>query len=298
MTQLSIEQKYADPAVVTFWQRLAEDGLQQSERGMVSRYLPPSGNLLDLGCGAGRAVLGLGQLGYTVSGIDLSLPMLLAGRSLSREMRLSAADLLALPFGGEAFSATLMFFGALQHIPSRSSRQRALQEMARVVKPGGHLILGLDNLAPTLLCYAYWLKEKLLTGRGRPQPAKKPTPAPSADKTLWAPNSHPLVWHARGIGRTLRWRTWPGLVDLSRRIYSRPNGPEPGDTLVAQFSRPAPPGQVYYHIYRVSELAEDAALAGWTLLNYHTGRELSEERAYPRAVRQRDKQLFFAFQKK
>lgn len=290
MTKFSVQQKYADPEVVKFWQGL--QGLQQAEQEMVKRYFPATGHLLDLGCGAGRAVLHLSQKGFAVTGIDLSLPMLLAGRSRAPTMRLSGANLLALPFVNDSFSAAFMFFGALQHIPGRANRQLALQEMARIVRPQGRLILGLDNLAPALICYAYWFKEKLLANASPPAASNS-----VADTALWERNTHPLIWHLRGLARTLRWRTWPGLIDLSRRLYSPANGPEPGDTQVAQFSRPATPGRVYYHIYRANQLIEDATRAGWRLLAYHTGRELSEGRAYPPAIKRQDKQLFFAFEK-
>ncbi len=93
----------------------------------------------------------------------------------------------------------------------------------------------------------------------------------------------------------MRWRTWTGLIDVARSLYSRPNGPEPGDTQVAQFSRPATPGRIYYHIYRPAELIEDAKKAGWHLQSYHAGRELGEGCVYPPLIRQGDKQLFFAF---
>ena len=311
MAKLTIEEKYADPAVVKFWQQLGKQGLQQAEKEMVSRYLPTGGHLLDLGCGAGRAVLGLSQKGYTVTGIDLSLPMLQAGRILSAEMQLSGANLLALPFADNTFTAAFMFFGALQHIPGRRNRRQALAGMARVVRPGGRLILGLDNLAPTLTCYAYWFKEKVLKGKDKARrvessaahkhPADVPgphaVPSTTADTVLWGRNTHPLLWHLRGVTRSLRWRTWPGWVDLARHLSRRSNGPKPGDMQVAQFSRPATPGRVYYHIYRTTELLADAASAGWLLLGYHAGSELTEMRIYPNFVRGQDKQLFFAFQK-
>ena len=61
MSNLTVTQKYADPQVVAFWQSLAGQGLQHAEQEMVRRYLPPTGHLLDLGCGAGRAVLALNR---------------------------------------------------------------------------------------------------------------------------------------------------------------------------------------------------------------------------------------------
>ena len=297
MKVIDAKAKYAQMEVVAFWQRLSQQGLQKCEQEMISRYLPLRGDLLDVGCGAGRGVLALDQAGYRVSGIDLSLPMLAAGRRLSAEARLSGANLLALPFADEAFDAVLMFFGALQHIPGRTNRRRALAEMVRVVKSGGHLILGLDNLAPALICYFYWLKEKLLRRNGTS--GEKETEAiTTSSTTLWARQTNPLVWHTRGLARTLRWRTWPGVINLIRRLAPPLDGADPGDTKVAQFSLPATPHYTYYHVYRASELIEDATGLGLQLLGYHSGRELSEGVTYPPPIRGRDKQLFFAFRKK
>jgi hypothetical protein len=157
------------------------------------------------------------------------------------------------------------------------------------------LILGLDNLAPGLSCYFYWLTEKLRSSKQRP-----PAPLSAADATLWSRETrqtHPLVWHMRGLARTFRWRTWPGLVDLTRQIIPLANGAEPGDTQVAQFSLQSTPGRVYYHVYRADELVEDAASAGWHLLGHRSGTELNEDRTYPSAIRAQDKQQFFAFEK-
>ncbi|MBI1879066.1 MAG: class I SAM-dependent methyltransferase [Chloroflexi bacterium] len=295
MRPISTEEKYSQPDVVSCWHNLSKQGLQKCEQEMVSRYFPPTGHLLDVGCGAGRAVLALNQAGYTVSGVDLSLPMLLAGRSLSAEAQFSTANLLTLPFVNYAFEAVFMFFGALQHIPSRANRRRAIAELARVTQPGGRLILGLDNLAPGLSCYFYWLRQRLFSSRR--QPAIQPS---AADTTLWSRETrrvHPLVWHARGLVRTLRWRTWPSLVDLARQLHLGSNGVEPGDTQVAQFSLQTTSGLIYYHLYRAEELIEDAATANWRLLGHHSSTELNEEQVYPPAVRQQDKQLFFAFER-
>jgi demethylmenaquinone methyltransferase/2-methoxy-6-polyprenyl-1,4-benzoquinol methylase len=145
MNSISAAEKYSQPDVVTCWQNLSQQGLQQAEWVMVNRYFKPGQTVLDVGCGAGRAVLALNKAGYTMTGIDLSLPMLKAGRTLSPPARLGGANLLNLPFAGGSFEAGLMFFGALQHIRGQGNRQQALTEMARVTQSGGVLILGLDN---------------------------------------------------------------------------------------------------------------------------------------------------------
>ena len=304
MTNLTTTQKYAQQDVVEFWKKLSDDGLQRCEQTMVTRYLPVKGQLLDVGCGAGRAVLALSQAGYQITGLDLSLAMLAAGRALSAEARLSGANLIALPFAANAFDALLMFFGALQHIPGRHNRRRAMAEMARITRPNGRLVLGLDNIAPALFCYGYWFIQKFLpstqTTSSKTPEAGRTNNDSSADSTLWSRETrrvHPLIWHGRGLIRTLRWRTWPGLVDVTRRFHFTTPEAEPGDLQVAQFSIPSTSGRIYYHIYRADELIEDAASAGWRLLGYHSGAELNAHRTDALAVRRRDKQLFFAFER-
>lgn len=293
MTEISTQEKYTQPEVVNCWQNLSRQGLQRCEQQMVWRYLPARSRVLDVGCGAGRAVLALNQQGYRVTGIDLSFAMLQAGRVLSAEARFGTANILALPFAANSFEAVLMFFGALQHIQEQTHRRLALLEMARVTQPGGRFIVGLDNLAPGLSCYFYWLAEKI-----RPNSHKAKDAPSHADATLWSRETrrvNPLLWHVRGIARTLRWRTWPGLIDLTRRL--NPRGAEPGDTQVAQFSLHTTPGKIFYHVYQAQEFIEDAASVGWHLLGCHSGTELNEDRIYPPAIRQADKQLFFAFEK-
>jgi hypothetical protein len=180
--------------------------------------------------------------------------------------------------------------------------------MARVVQPGGRLILGLDNLAPALRLYGYWLVEKITNYELRitntelqttPSTGQThhthPTHQPAADATLWQRRANPLVWHGRGLLRSLRWRTWPGWVDAVGRAVGLQR--QPGDVNVAQFSQPATPGTVYYHIYQADELLADAAAAGWQLLAFHNGSELNTGKSYPARVRGLDKQLFFAFEK-
>ena len=306
MPTLTVEQKYADPAVVNFWQNLAREGLQKAEQSMIQRYLPPTGHLLDVGCGTGRALLAMVSLGYRVTGIDLSLPMLSAGRGLAANAQFSAANLLNLPFTNRSFSAAFMFFGALQHIQGHNERRQALAELGRIVEPEGILILGLDNLAPTLSMYFYWLKQKF---RLSPKTngshflelehqIVKPLFRERADKVLWQRRTNPIVWHYRGVLRALRWRTWPGMVDRYRSLYGPTGGLQTGDVNVAQFSQPATPGQIYYHIYQAGEMIDDATTTGWQLLGWHCGSELAAGEVYPARIRAMDKQLFFAFRAK
>ena len=100
--------------------------------------------VLDVGCGTGYTTeavlkrLGIGE----VDGIDMTFQQLRkAARRLNPEramVNLSRGDAENLPFKNEAFDA-IVSFGALEYFPHPKS---ALQEMARVVKPGGRVVVG------------------------------------------------------------------------------------------------------------------------------------------------------------
>ena len=89
---------------------------------------------LDAGCGTGRYLRELNARGATAIGMDLSLPMLERARAATS--RIACADLRALPF--EAMSLDLVVCGlALGDI---AELELGLAEIARVLRPGGHLI--------------------------------------------------------------------------------------------------------------------------------------------------------------
>jgi len=101
-------------------------------------------HVLDVGCGTGyttEAVLKRLEHGEVI-GIDLTPQQLgKAARNLNPErarLSLSRGDAENLPFKDEAFDAVVSV-GALEYFPHP---QRALQEMARVVKPGGKVVVG------------------------------------------------------------------------------------------------------------------------------------------------------------
>lgn len=95
----------------------------------------PSGLVLDLGCGTGTAGAAFRRTGTTVIGADLSEACLsVAKRRLDGVVR---ADAVALPFIDGAFDAVVSR-GALHHL---ASPEGALKELARVVRPGGRVLL-------------------------------------------------------------------------------------------------------------------------------------------------------------
>ncbi len=105
----------------------------------IGRYVPPgAGPLLDAGCGTGLSGPYLQALGYRdIDGLDLSEEMLAvaAGRKAYRTLtRAALGEPLPWPNGHfEASFATGVF--TMGHAPAS-----ALYELARITRPGGHVI--------------------------------------------------------------------------------------------------------------------------------------------------------------
>ncbi len=97
--------------------------------------------LLDAGCGTGFNLLALARLGRA-SGIDLSPEAIRFCRE--RGVRVARASLLALPFPAGAFDAATSF-DVIYHDWVKDDRA-AVAEMARVLRPGGALLVRVPAL--------------------------------------------------------------------------------------------------------------------------------------------------------
>jgi demethylmenaquinone methyltransferase / 2-methoxy-6-polyprenyl-1,4-benzoquinol methylase len=104
-----------------------------------SLELSPGDRVLDLAAGTGVSTVELARSGAYAVGCDFSLGMLRAGRSRPdrQHVPLVAGDALGLPFGDGVFDAATISFG-LRNVADVG---HALGEMARVVRPGGRLVV-------------------------------------------------------------------------------------------------------------------------------------------------------------
>lgn len=101
----------------------------------------------DLGCGAGRHLAYLRTLGFTVFGSDVSPNGLAASRErlllAGLPAYLALGDMTAAPFAAEAFDAVVAI-NVLNHNP-RALLSRAVEEVRRVLRPGGEFYLTVLN---------------------------------------------------------------------------------------------------------------------------------------------------------
>jgi ubiquinone/menaquinone biosynthesis C-methylase UbiE len=103
--------------------------------------LSPADRLLDVGCGTGAASRAAAEMGAAVVGVDLSPEMVKEAMTLAgtrENLAFEIADVEHLPFPDARFTAVLCS-NAFHHYPNPS---RAVQEMTRVLKPGGRLAIG------------------------------------------------------------------------------------------------------------------------------------------------------------
>lgn len=149
------------------------------------RWIPPtSGSLLDAGCSYGYGTFYYRQRTRHCHGVDIDLEALRLARSNNPGIDFQYASLDALPFADETFD-TVICADVLEHVADEIT---ALNELCRVLKPGGTLVLTTPHrgLVTALdpFNYTYYMRRHalplyralyhLLTGR----PATKVAPPP------------------------------------------------------------------------------------------------------------------------
>lgn len=134
-----------ESTVERYTQAVTAVGLWKSEEIMFQKYLPKQGQVLDLGCGAGRTTFGLFERGYKyLTGVDISPGMIRAAKEavaeLGKNIRFIVGNACNLPFPDATFDGSLFSFNGLMQIPDRQVRVAALSEIRRVHKAGAHFI--------------------------------------------------------------------------------------------------------------------------------------------------------------
>jgi ubiquinone/menaquinone biosynthesis C-methylase UbiE len=94
----------------------------------------PAGSLLDVGCGTGAYAAGLTELGWDVTGVDVSEDML--RRAAAKGVHTVHADAAALPFEAESFDAAVSVFTNTDV----DDLAAVLGEIVRVLRPGAPLV--------------------------------------------------------------------------------------------------------------------------------------------------------------
>lgn len=112
--------------------------VDELETSIVRRHATGK-DALEVGCGTGLILAQTATFARSARGIDLSPGMLEHARR--RGLDVQVGDATSLPFADASFDCTYSF-KVLAHVPDIG---RALAEMARVTRPGGHIIAEFYN---------------------------------------------------------------------------------------------------------------------------------------------------------
>lgn len=178
VTADTVRDDFNDPVSVVHYARAAHFlGLWESERILVERFFPDkNASLLEAGCGAGRATIGLWHLGYQrLTAFDFASEPLAQAQSLAAERGAAIvfhlADATTLesspiqPFAGiragalPRFDGVLFLFNGLMQIPGRDNRRAALKGLRAMVRPGAPFLFTSHDRDYSPLEKALWRSE-------------------------------------------------------------------------------------------------------------------------------------------
>ncbi|MDC0715558.1 class I SAM-dependent methyltransferase [Nannocystis bainbridge] len=121
------------------------------DRALITAFAETVGRaakVADLGCGPGFEARLLTELGLSVVGVDLSAQMIAEAQRRHAGvpgLEFVRASLLALPFGDASLAGAVAIYSVI-HLEA-AARAKAYAEMARVVRPGGALLLSVHTSA-------------------------------------------------------------------------------------------------------------------------------------------------------
>ena len=124
-----------------------QEKIRQLEWNAIKSYIPSGSNFLDVGCGVGYSLMKAhNELGCIVKGIDPAPGEHGVGRfseGLWKDRPIIEGSAENLPYEDESFDVVYSSH-VLEHV---NSEKKALEEMKRVLKPGGVLIIGMPTAA-------------------------------------------------------------------------------------------------------------------------------------------------------
>lgn len=142
--QEQVIKEFSSDSVQKTYEEATKQGLWPSEKILYTTYFKKNSSVLDIGCGAGRTTFPLVEIGHKVVGVDITPAMIKTAKKLSKELKIKAefqeGDATKLPFKDQSFDNALFSFNGWCQVPGSDNRLRVLEQVFRVIKPGGRFI--------------------------------------------------------------------------------------------------------------------------------------------------------------
>lgn len=139
------ESAFCGPYLQVYAHRSPQQAEAQVRAMLACGLLPSTGRVLDIACGAGRHLHAMRRVGLDARGLDYSQDLLRAGSLAGLAVR---ADMRVLPFADAAFDWACSLFTSFGYFESAAQDQRMFAQAARVLRPGGSLVL--DHINPVV----------------------------------------------------------------------------------------------------------------------------------------------------
>src|SRR4051794_3483549 len=127
------------------------------DRELLTRFaarVQSKGEICDMGCGPGHVARFLHDQGASVFGLDLSSRMLEEARRLNPDISFRQGNMLELDLPDASLAGITAFY-AIVNLP-KASLPQVFREMARVLRPGGLLLLA-HHIGDEILHRDEWL---------------------------------------------------------------------------------------------------------------------------------------------
>jgi SAM-dependent methyltransferase len=140
------------------WYEHLYDVLHTILRQTIGRAPTSTARALDAGCGNGFQSALLAELGWQTHGVDISAGLLAVARQRHPDASLVLGSVEALPYPAARFDVVVCCGSTLSFV---DDPDRAVAELARVLRPGGRLLLDCEHRPSLDLA---WMLASSLTG--------------------------------------------------------------------------------------------------------------------------------------
>jgi tRNA (uracil-5-)-methyltransferase TRM9 len=186
------------------------------------KYFTDGQKVLDVGCGNGRMTQLLADKKIEYVGCDISSKLINIAKAKCQQYNFKTvdfqvADIRQLPWSDDTFDV-LLAVAVLHHLPHPDNRWRGLQEMYRVLKPGGMLLMNNWYFWNAYANKKYQIKKQILVNwlRGMEKQALLIPWKDYQGKVLL--NRYYYAFHKRELGNLLE---QTGFILQQNQVFSR-----------------------------------------------------------------------------